>query len=311
MASRSWQVAGAVVACVAFAVFSRFWFADTPAPVVAATPSADARMPLPAIDRERLSSRSGVGAPLADPLLTPELVRIFEQMLGDARAKDKAGLLAEMRASIDVYLPPEWRVRGLALLERYVDYREALSALTAPDPRDPVALRQAFDARAALRARYFAHEEVTGLFGPDEQLDRYMLEKRELEQNTVLSAEQRREALDQAAATWLTPEQRQDRIDAIAHLAVAEQSVAFEARGASPQERFQLREQAYGYEAAQRLAALDQQEQDWQARLARYAAADASTQAQLQQQIFTPEEALRLPGALALQRATQAPKPVR
>lgn len=251
-------------------------------------------------------SAGSVHAP--DPLLTPNLLRIFEQMLNDSQARDKEGLMAEMRAKIDKYLPPEWRVRALGLLERYIDYRNALEALPAANIGDPAGLRRILDARAGIRSRYFAPEEVAGLFGADEKFDRFSVEKLEIERNASLTAEQKRQALAKTEETWLTPEQRADRVASVAQLAVGEQTAALEARGASPQERFEERSKQYGYEAAQRLATLDQQEQDWQSRLSRYAAADEATRAQLQAELFTPQEALRLQAALEMRAATEKKK---
>jgi lipase chaperone LimK len=283
-----------------------WWQLGAPeAPAVAASSVPSATNPA-AAEASAVAARNNSHAP--DPLLTPNLLRIFEQMLNDSQARDKEGLMAEMRARIDKYLPPEWRVRGLALLERYIDYRNALEALPAASIGDPAGLRRILDARAGIRARYFAPEEVEGLFGADEKFDRFSVEKLEIERNKDLTPEQKREALAQTEKNWLTPEQLADRTATTAQLGVAEQTAALDARGASPQERFAERSQQYGYEAAQRLATLDQQEQDWQSRLSRYAAADEATRAQLQAQLFTQQEALRLQAALEVRAANDKKK---
>ena len=73
--------------------------------------------------------------------------------------------------------------------------------------------------------------------------------------------------------------------------------------------RFVQRSARLGEEAAQRLAQLDAQDRDWNARLDGYARAQASqTDAQalalLRDRSFTPQEQLRLDGALALRAAS-------
>ncbi|RTQ32621.1 lipase chaperone [Variovorax gossypii] len=294
-------------AAVVLAAGAAWWLAggeEAPAPAVASAAGPAASSALPAVS----TAASGTSVHAPDPLLTPGLLRTFEQMLDDSQARDKEGLMAEMRAKIDKYLPPEWRVRALGLLERYIDYRNALEALPAADIGDPAGLRRILDARAGIRARYFAPEEVEGLFGAEEKFDRFSVEKLEIERNRSLTPEQKREALAKTEETWLTPEQRADRVASTAQLAVGEQTAALEARGASPQERFAERSQQYGHEAAQRLAALDQQEQDWQSRLSRYAAADEATRTQLQAELFTPQEALRLQAALEMRAAGEKRK---
>lgn len=295
---------------VVLAAGAAWWWSQadgTQAPTPAATASA---VPPAALADASTGSASPSGGSVhaPDPLLTPNLLRIFEQMLNDSQARDKEGLMAEMRAKIDKYLPPEWRVRALGLLERYIDYRNALEALPAANIGDPAGLRRILDARAGIRSRYFAPEEVAGLFGADEKFDRFSVEKLEIERNANLTPEQKRQALAKTEETWLTPEQRADRVASVAQLAVGEQTAELEARGASPQERFEERSKQYGYEAAQRLATLDQQEQDWQSRLSRYAAADEATRAQLQAELFTPQEALRLQAALEMRAAGEKKK---
>ncbi|RTD91369.1 lipase chaperone [Variovorax atrisoli] len=293
-----WPLATALVVAAGAA----WWLADgeeAPAPAVASAALPAASSAQPAVP----TAASGTSPHAPDPLLTPALLRTFEQMLDGSQARDREGLMAEMRAKIDRYLPPEWRVRALGLLERYIDYRTALEALPAASIGDPAGLRRILDARAGIRSRYFAPEEVEGLFGAEEKFDRFSVEKLEIERNANLTPEQKRQALAKTEETWLTPEQRADRTASVAQLAVGEQTAALDARGASPQERFEERSKQYGHEAAQRLAALDQQEQDWQSRLSRYAAADEATRAQLQAELFTPKEALRLQAALEMRAA--------
>jgi len=298
-----WPLATALVVAAGAA----WWLADgeeAPAPAVASAALPAASSAQPAVS----TAASGTSPHAPDPLLTPALLRTFEQMLDGSQARDREGLMAEMRAKIDRYLPPEWRVRALGLLERYIDYRTALEALPAASIGDPAGLRRILDARVGIRSRYFAPEEVEGLFGAEEKFDRFSVEKLEIERNANLTPEQKRQALAKTEETWLTPEQRADRTASVAQLAVGEQTAALDARGASPQERFEERSKQYGHEAAQRLAALDQQEQDWQSRLSRYAAADEATRAQLQAELFTPQEALRLQAALEMRAAGEKKK---
>jgi lipase chaperone LimK len=189
-----------------------------------------------------------------------------------------------------------------------VDYRVALSALQRPDPTDPDALRQTLNARRKIRERHFSPDEYTALFGQEEELDRFTIARLEIARDTGLTPQQKQAALREAEQQ-LSDAHRAARADTVLHQTVAAQTAAFDAAGVDPQRRYELRRVAYGEAAAQELAQLDREEQEWQARLARYAAAKAAGGTEqletLKQQLFTAQEQLRLDAALAL-RATPA-----
>ncbi|GKT21976.1 lipase secretion chaperone [Acidovorax sp. SUPP3334] len=78
--------------------------------------------------------------------------------------------------------------------------------------------------------------------------------------------------------------------------------------------RSQRRGAQAGAQAAERLAQLDGQEQQWQLRLGQYQAAIGSAAAQgrlaqLRDELFTPQEQLRLNAALALRAQSGAAAP--
>lgn len=271
-----------------------------------AAPSADPRPP------QAPTARGAPDAPVApvapDALLRSGLVSVFDQVLSEAQADSKATLMARAPALLAKYLREDWRVRALGLLERYVDMQEALRAMQPPTPGDPAQLRRNLQAQDALRRQYFAPEEIEGLFGDQVRQDHFMADKLEALANPALTPEQRAAALAQSEQAWLTPEQREVRKEAVAHADVMQQTAALDARGASPQERFAARSEAYGHEVARSLAALDQENQEWNARLERYASASETEQAQLRETLFNDTERLRLSGALAM-RAAGARKP--
>jgi lipase chaperone LimK len=275
--------------------------ADLPAPVAEAQGTAAAAAPSP--------EPRPLAAPAApDALLSSGLIAIFDQVLSEAQADSKATLMARAPALLARYLREDWRVRALGLLERYVDMHEALVTLPPPAPGDPAQLRRSLEAREALRRQYFRPEEIEGLFGDQIRQDRFMTEKLEALANTALTPEQRTAALAQSEQAWLSPEQREVRREAVAHGDVMRQTEALDARGASPQERFAARSEVYGHEVASNLAALDQQNQEWNARIDRYARASEAEQARLRETLFNDTERLRLNGALAM-RAAGARKP--
>lgn len=243
----------------------------------------------------------------ADPLLQPDLIRIFEQILlrfsEQSRARDRASLVAFGRQNLPLHVPAPWLARAQGLFERYVDYREALGASQPPDPKDPRALRKTFEARARLRAKFFAAEELAGLYSAEDRFDQFSLERTEIARNPDLTPTQRTQALAQAEQAWLTPEQRLDRQRFTAQDNITAYTEDMERRGLSDDQRYTERAQTLGPEIAQRLGALDRSERDWQSRLNQYVSATEEQRTPLLLSLFTEQERLRVAGALELREA--------
>ena len=267
---------------------------------------------------------TAVGGPVTpnlikDSFLSPELRQTFEAMLFEAiganEVRDPALLKKLLAALVPRYFPDTLAARATALLERYVDYRVALSELKPPtDPGDPRALRSALEARQSARQRHFTGEEYESLFAEEARLDRYTLARLEIERNSALTATQKQAALKETERE-LSDAQRAQRNQATAHLSVAEQTAALDARGASDIERFTQRRAQYGDEAATQLAQLDREDRDWQSRLNNYASAQAKKASpeqlqQLSQQLFSAQEQLRVEAALAARPQATPPATV-
>ena len=244
----------------------------------------------------------------ADPFLTPELRHTLEEILFEAShsgdASDPAMLKKRAFTLLPRFFPSAYTARATALLDRYIDYRVALGDIKPPaDPGDPRALRTALDARQKVRERHFTGDEYEALFAQDMQLDQYTLARLEIERNNALSTTQKQAALADAEGT-LSEAQRGLRRQAIAQMAVAAQTAALDAKGASDIERFNQRRTGYGEAAATQLAQLDREDRDWQSRLNDYAIAAAKPASpgelqHLRQRLFSEQEQLRVDAALA------------
>ena len=321
-ASPRTHLAGWVAGAVLLVAAGGWWALSPPAPGASAAALVHgARLP-PATPSTAQSAAVAwpddrpVGVPaVTDSFLTEHLQQTFEDMLLEATAcgdvRDVAVLRQRLNALVGKFFPPELVQRATALLARYVDYRQALGQLAAPtDPADPSAMRAALQARDRVRQQYFSAEEYEALFAQDERLDRYTLARLGIERQTQLSAEQKQAALT-TAAQGLSDSQRAQRSAAVQHLDVQSQTAAFDSRNASATERHAQRSLQYGEEAASRLAQLDGQERQWNSSLDQYAQATAALPAnanaeqrqqleQLRQQLFTPEQQLRVDAGLAL-----------
>lgn len=308
----------AFAAAVAFALGLTAWWWGGGAEAPAAARDGDAAQRLEARPAAAGGGRSTsathrTAAEAGDPFLAPGLRFALEAMLLEAgRADSPAALKQRLAQLAPQHFPAHLAARALALAERYVDYRVALADLATPsDARDPRLMRSAFEARERLRERHFAPEEREALFAAEAALDRFTLARLEIERNDQLTPAQKQAALREAENDFPSAE-REQRVVAIAHLAVATQTAAYDAQGATDAQRLAERSLLHGEAAAARLAQLDQEERDWQQRLAHYAQAQSGPSdavAHLRDQLFTPAEQLRLEAALALRaRAAGAPR---
>ena len=253
---------------------------------------------------------AGPGPASPQALLTPGLRDALEALLHAAGpASDPQALKAKLGALVAQHFPPALAQSALALARRYVDYRVALGQLKPPaDPLDPDALRGAMAQLRTLQLQHFSAEEYDALFGAQLQLDQYTLARLDIERQAHLSAAQRQQALAGTEAL-LPPAARADRAASVAHVDAARQTAAFDAQGADDATRLAQRSALYGTEAAERMARLDHEERDWNARLDQYRQAlgqglDDGGLQQLRGRLFTPQEQLRIDAALAL-RAQQ------
>lgn len=259
------------------------------------------------------AGRGGADAPAADdPLLVDGLRDNLEALLLEAQSESAADpdvLKQRLASLVERHFPAALATRALALAERYVDYRVALGRLTAPkDPTDPAALRDALQARQKARLQYFDGPEHDALFAREAELDRYTLARLEIARNSGLTDAQRHQALRDAESE-LPAARRAERAAAAEPMIAAAQTAAFDAQNTDERTRHALRSAQYGERAAQAMAQLDREEQHWQQRLEQYRQAraqqgDAAVSVQqLRQQLFSPEEQLRIDAALALRQS--------
>jgi lipase chaperone LimK len=305
------------IAAVLAAAAGAWWLAGPapagdPGPSNAAVPSvASLQSTVPAADG---AIDAATPAPIADSFLTPDLrYRIGDLLLAANPRGERLSpeaWKARVEAVVATRFWPAEAARARALLGRYIDYQSALSAqaVSGPAAGDPHALRQAFEARRRVRQQHFMPDEYEALFGQDDELDLYNLARMEIEGNAGLTPEQRKAALEDNERSLGEPE-RALRAENSVPSQIAAQTDAFEASGASDQERFAQRSATYGVEAAQRLGQVDRDERDWRGRLTQYADAQAALRAggmdaqsldRLRAQLFTPTEQLRLDAALQL-----------
>ena len=201
----------------------------------------------------------------------------FDYFLAARGEQSEAALRARIEAEIARRLPPGAAAEARAFLERYLGYQEAARALADTDP-GPVGLERRLQRLRELRRAWFGPELAETLFGEEEDVARVALERRRLEQDSSLGAEERERRLEALEAELPEPE-RVARAQAVAPLRVERQVEALRTAGGSDADVWELRAQAFGPEAADRLAALDASRADFARRLADYRTARDALQA--------------------------------
>lgn len=256
---------------------------------------------------------------------TPQLRELFEYYLSALGEEPLQTIVARIRAALSV-LPPAAQQQALDILGHYLDYRLALTRLGSGEQGsvglsgDPDAIAAQLAKVRDLRRQTLGEDVADAFFARDEALDQYTLAKLRIARDDSLSAAQKKAQL--AAAAAQLPESMQASRAATEQFADYQQSLQkLRSEGASMAQIDQLRQQTFGAEAAQRLAALDQQRADWQKRWQAYrdavAQLDASglasdekvqQQEQLRQQYFSASELPRVKALDSIQKpASNAP----
>lgn len=204
-----------------------------------------------------------------------ELRRLFDHFLAASGEEPLATMRARIIAALRAKLPgPPAPAAGEAIdiLDRYLAYREAARGL------HPASDRDGLDQVHELRAKHFT-PEVARVFFADEEATTYAaLARRDVLRDQTISEAERQHKL--AALDALIPAaERAGRAAAMAPLVEMERERQLRDSGASEAAITASRTAAFGADGAARLAQLDQQRAQWDARLARFRAARAAIQA--------------------------------
>lgn len=161
----------------------------------------------------------------------------------------------------------------LALWSRYMDYRERLGGLQAPNisQDDPQYYRAIYDSMQNLRRQFFSDYEIEGLFGAENTYHEYTLKRMEVMNDKKLSEGEKAGKLkalfDELPQDWKENLEQLNKLEDLRKL-----TADIKARGGSAAEIQQMRTSLVGPEAAQRLEALDTQRADWKSNVNGYLA---------------------------------------
>ena len=199
-----------------------------------------------------------------------ELRRLFDHFLAASGEEPIATMRARIIAVLRARLPAPAAAEAIDLLDRYLGYRDAARLLVVP-----ASASAGLDQVHELRAAWFSPAVVQAFFAEEELAIRAALARRDVLADLALSPAERERRLAELEARIPTAV-RDARAAALAPLNELNRETAMRAAGASDPQIAAARTEAFGAEAADRLAELDRAHAAWDARLAAFRAARAA-----------------------------------
>jgi len=229
------------------------------------------------------------------------LVELFDYYLSTVGEKSPAAVRAEIERELDRTLRPAAAAAAKRVLTRYIAYRQALAGLGADRSlagQDAAALKRRLDALRGLRAQYFSRREIAAIFGREDAANAEALARMEIRDDRTLDAQQKRARLA-ALDAGLPADVRAAREAPLKIVRVQEEAERLRAGGAGEDDVFRLRAEAFGVDAAQRLADVDRDEAAWKRRIDAYLVQrrglnDEAAVAALRNRMFSEDEQGRL-----------------
>lgn len=248
---------------------------------------------------------------------TRDALDLFDYYLAASGEEPDAAIRARIEAAIAARLADPGP--ALALLDRYLAYREAARALFVDENAAELSLERRLQRIRELRREHFGAELAEALFGEEEERWRVDVERLRVARDPALGEAERAARLA-ALEAELPAAVREARDAATAALALRRDEARLRAAGGSEAEVHALREARFGPAAAERLAALDRARAEWDARVAAYraererivaresdpVARDAAI-ADLREAHFAGAERLRLEALERMETAGEAP----
>jgi len=178
----------------------------------------------------------------------------------------KARIGAELQAQ---GLPAAIQAEVLTILDNYLAYQEAAEMYAGMQHSSVEDLRKVLQDLRDLRRKHLGPDVAEGFFGEEELRLQVLLDRQVILHDSHLSAQERQRALaqlDQLLPDYSVKYRQQSQTV----VETSKQVQALREQGASEAEVHQLRLRAYGPEATGRLARLDHERDQWQARVAQY-----------------------------------------
>jgi lipase chaperone LimK len=230
-----------------------------------------------------------------------QLIGLFDYYLSTVGEKSPDQVRAEIERELDRTLRPAAAAAAKRVLARYFAYKQALAAMEAGQGLagpDAASLQRRLAVLATVRAQFFSKQEIAAIFGREDAANAEALARLRIREDRSLTPQQKQErqaALDAS----LPPALREAREASLKIGRMQEAAERMRAAGADDDAIFRIRTEAFGAEAAGRLAEVDREEAAWKQRIGAYLAQrralnDEAAVAALRNRMFSEEEQRRL-----------------
>lgn len=262
-------------------------------------------------------------------VVTEGLRRLFDYFLSALGEEDEATIIARVEAYIRHHTPEPAASQAIDIFHQYVAYLKALDGIqksygnlqlqaTQSGELDLNLISQRRQDVSKLRQQYFTPETITAFFGSDDDYDDYSIAMLKIAQDDSMT-EAQKQAARQDYISRLPEGVIKKNIEQQANFSeLMQKTEEMKRKGASAEELFAMRSKLVGEPAARRLAKVDAEDANFDARFNQYQAqrqamiAQAGSEAagsaqitQLEQQLFSEAERKRLSGYAALKQAQQ------
>ncbi|MFZ6688100.1 lipase secretion chaperone [Undibacterium sp. SXout11W] len=211
-----------------------------------------------------------------DLQLDAELKRLFDYYLSTIGEKK----LPEIQSQIDKILDQKLQVKAAAqakeLLKRYIAFKQALVELeknansSIPANTDLLsAVNNKWQSMRQLRSQFFSEKEIQAMFGFDDAYDQDALSRLAISQDKTLTDAERRNKL-QTLDKNMPADLKAAKDAPYQVIRLEEQAKKMRNEGASEDDIYRMRAAATSPEAANRLAQLDRDNDDWNKRISLY-----------------------------------------
>ncbi|SNC63447.1 Lipase chaperone LimK [Marinobacter sp. es.048] len=202
---------------------------------------------------------------LGNLIPTPHLRQLFEYFLSALGEESLRQLVARIETALSV-LDESARSQALATLGNYLEYKLAVSELEQSygevSGLGAVEMQRRMAEIQALRRTWLDTDTADAFFADDEAVDRFQIEKLRIASDDSLTDEQKAGALRQAESGL--PEPLRKAREKTRRFADYEQMR--EELAGDPRALDAWRQEAFGTEAAERLARLEDEQKDWDRR---------------------------------------------
>lgn len=178
--------------------------------------------------------------------------------------------LEKLRTTLQEDLPPDVAGKIATLMQSYLDYRKAESALAVDVQSEKMTdAKEAFARTIALRRSFFDADTAQALFGVQEALALYDLEATRIQADAKLDDGEKSRRIKELREA-LPAEAMFHTVEPDNSTELQEQVAAMRLRGAPEKDVQQLRQQTLGIEGAQAVNEMEVQKNEWDRRYHAY-----------------------------------------